>query len=61
MYLFLTFVSSTAGASDNFSGSRLVDAISTTSLSQDEVEQIMERLLEKQDFNEEWEMVSGIN
>ncbi len=37
--------------------SRLANVITQSSLSQEEVELIMQRLLEKQDLNDEWEMV----
>ena len=42
---------------EGLSGTRIADAITSSSLSHDEVELVMQRLLEKQDFSEEWEMV----
>ena len=54
----LFFFVCVSGNLEEVSGSHLASMITNTSLSQDEVEMIMERLLEKQDLNEEWEMVS---
>lgn len=40
--------------------SRVIELINGNSLSQEEVELIMQRLLEKQDLDEDWEMVYNI-